>query len=215
MIVFYRFLLIFCFLFFKTDSPEKKIEFKTQAIKILYIDPEFNQEEYDQIQLAALEWQLITKGIVKFIISIEYSLMDNITDINNVEVLFVKKLDEDSEVTKYLDGEVGRVLGYYDRFSDNHSILLLPQRLDNVENLKSIALHEFGHALGLKHNNYILTLMYPEYLGGAYCITYYDLKQFCNKYHCNPNNFNYCLESLKDLYPEKNNDRFGLFNFAN
>lgn len=71
---------------------------------------------------------------------------------------------------------------------------------DNVreEHFYSVALHEIGHLLGLKHIEDFPVVMHPEALGE--CISEYDVQQLCELYGCEP-----VSQCAADLYEDEPN----------
>lgn len=159
------------------------VKFQTHFHKILYIDPNFSEEEYVYISMAANEWEEKTQHIASFTI---VRLPQKQIDFKNG--ILILKVNEYDPVILFLD-KYKKVdhEGFYDDDSLVKNIRLVSVRLSK-KNYKQTVLHELGHALGLAHNrgiDGIGTLMFPALNYGSPTITQDDLINFCKIYHCN------------------------------
>lgn len=175
-------LLILCNYSAPKLTPKKEV-YLTHIHKILYVDPNFTDEEFVYISMAASDWSKETNNIVTFDI---IKLPQETIDMTNS--ILVIKVSEYNPNIFYLDTIRGnKTLGF---FNNNHpmpNIEIVETRI-TTKNCKSTVLHELGHALGLKHNEGIEgmgTLMYPYDEHGSPTITETDLINFCKIYHCN------------------------------
>lgn len=154
----------------------------THIHKILYVDPNFTDEEYVYISMAASEWTKETNCIAKFDVM---KLPQK--NINWMKSIFIVKVNEYNPNIIMLDKtNRNKTLGFFDNSHPINNVLIVESRT-NSKNFKSTILHELGHVLGLQHNKGIEgmgTLMYPYDEFGGSAITDTDLNQFCRIYHC-------------------------------
>lgn len=153
---------------------------------------DFDIEEVDMIESAALEWEEKTNNIITYQIYFNYD--GNINKIKDKShSIVVVKLSKFDEATKYYD-ELSRpnnILGEYERNGKVPRIFLVYDRMIGKTYYKGCLLHELGHAIGLKHIQEKGTLMYPQLDDGAKYITNADLKEFCDLYHCSVEKLNH------------------------
>lgn len=160
----------------------------THYHKILYVDPNFSDEEFSYISLAADEWEEKTQHIASFTViklpqeRIEFGKSILIHKVNQYDpiILFLDK---------YKKTEID---GFYDKDNILENIKIVSFRLTS-KTYKQTVLHELGHALGLEHNKGIDgmgTLMYPSIDMGADHITDTDIENFCIIYHCDAKKLN-------------------------
>ena len=171
-------------------TPRNKAanKFLTNYHKILYIDPNFSEEEIVTIKMAAEEWEEKTNHIVSFTV---VKLPQRHVDFTNG--ILVHRVNEYDPDVFFLDRlKKGTVCGYHDNEEVIETIKIVAKRLTN-KNYEEVVLHELGHALGLPHNHGVEgigTLMYPTLEWGANHITNTDLKNFCVIYHCDASKLN-------------------------
>lgn len=199
LIYFILFTLIFGF-FIRADCLGIYKEKKILTAKILYIDENFSDIETDLILKAVSDWEYISNGKVRFIIY-PYAKREYIKNINTeeIETLFVERVNDDNDFVISMDKKIrGQLLGYYDGVSDIHRILLVADRYNVETDMVVATTHEIGHSLKLEHIEEVFTIMYRAHDGTGTCLTYFDMYQFCNIYHCNVDTTNYCMPFYKD-----------------
>ncbi len=152
--------------------------------KTIYIDRSFNEQEVVDITQAAISWSIVTNHIAD--LDVERLPTNAGLDVRGAVV--VLKVSPDYPEVILLDGFNDKsTLGYFSDHGAIPYIALISSRIDR-DDFRAVALHEMGHALGLRHltgANNMGTLMYPIITFGSDEITYKDLKQFCKLYHCN------------------------------
>lgn len=159
----------------------------------LYVSQDFDTDEVDMIEAAALEWQEKTNSIITY--SIYFNWDNKYESIpNKYHSLAVVKLSKWGKRAHELDiisGEKDKpatILGYFDNGQKVNTIYLVYDRMLGLEYYRGTLEHELGHSIGLDHLKEENTLMYPSMDKGAKHITGSDLKQFCEIYSCKTKN---------------------------
>lgn len=175
-------------------------------LKTVYIDYHFTVEERNTIISALKSWECSTGHIIQ--LNIIYNASDtdydlstsknNIfiwkTDEKNIDIIEADRvLPQPDPTTKHY------VIGLFMEGSDIDSpkILLVMDRIvlyRDFNALKTVALHEFGHALLLHmpHNKDKNSVMYSDVVAGSKTITDVDIATFCGRYHCDPHQLHIC-----------------------
>jgi len=199
-----RKMLFFYFAIFLAMSELKDFgNFKEQRIKVvklLYVDSNFTNDEVMLIAEAAHNWTVASNNRILFSVY-QHSYYNKIMNVetNEVETIFVEKMYDDSPFVMNTDRAFNTtLLGYYDKESDIHRILLIPDRYETKTEMTTAVMHEIGHSLKLKHIDDYFTVMHKSAEGGGYCLTYYDMDYFCHIYGCDVESTNYCMEFYKD-----------------
>lgn len=189
---FYRFLFFIQFitttllLLILCNYSEPKISHKevhqNHIHKILYVDPNFSDEEFVYISMAAAEWTRETNGIAKFdVVKLPQKSIDKSNSILIVKVSeYYPNIVLVDRITNH------KTIGFFDKNHPYPNIEIVESRI-TAKIYKSTVLHELGHVVGLLHNEGIDgmgTLMYPYDEYGGNSITETDLKNFCKIYHC-------------------------------
>lgn len=160
------------------------IEYSEYVHHTLLIDRSFTQEETDNIVEAAFEWSTATNHRASF----DIVYLPNTQEILDKDCILIVKVTPDyPDILLYDLESHNEALGLYINYRTITTIELVTSRIND---LRSVALHELGHALGLKHNKGIEgvnTLMYPSIDLGSDHITKIDLQSFCNLHHCDIN----------------------------
>lgn len=135
------------------------------------MDSSFSQEEQEQIVQSLFDWEQVTRGIVnmKLIITDTPNLYGPLPkiiksyDVNNL----TGHCNHDANLTTiYINFKVIEMGNY------------------NGITVKSVTLHEMGHAFGLPHEN--KGIMIPTFVVQQ-CIDSFTLEQFCDIHHCSMN----------------------------
>jgi hypothetical protein len=156
--------------------------------KILYVDPNFTDEEFFYISAAADEWEQKTQHIVSFtVIKLPQQRIDF------QKSILIHKVNQYDPLIFFLDRyKKNEIEGFYDKDNVFENIKIVSFRLNN-KTYKQTVLHELGHALGLQHNKGIEgmgTLMYPSVDLGSDHITDIDIENLCIIYHCDAKKLN-------------------------
>lgn len=162
----------------RSDIRDKRIFQKINLI----VDSNFNLFERIFIEQAARQWELKTH-VASFSIKINNE-KDIFLDENSVYIYKISK--SNPQVFALENNSSVEILGYYDKYSLIPSILIVSERLDDL-NYTQIVMHEIGHAMGLKHNlekGDDKTLMFPSINSSPSGITDKDIESFCKLYKC-------------------------------
>lgn len=176
-------------------------------IQTVYIDEAFTFEEYLHIKSAADEWQYTSRGIVKYDLIYPYRPTDNTLTVSEGRNVVYKVLSNHPYVAKtdrqIVEGNRRKnitatmvTLGFesvVDRSRDLWFIGLVTDRISSMQKLRVVAIHEFGHALNMKHRDNELGIMNASasfQTGG--CLNRYDTLQFAEVYGYDIQIMNYC-----------------------
>ncbi len=155
--------------------------FKTE--RHLYLDETLNGDESYLIGQAAHQWEVKTKGLVKFTI-IPLNRSSDFLTLKDPKAIVITRMSIDDPFIEDVEDQLGKLLGLHTKRFAHEIIVLLPERIRSKLEFRATAMHELGHALGMEHNPRKFTLMYPSEDFGAWSITDHDLKQFCLLYFC-------------------------------
>lgn len=156
-------------------------------IKDVYIDQAFSFEETRMIEDGLMQWQKETNYLVRVKIHPYADFSDMTEMLAEKNSLTFIKMDGDNDYIKQTDDKIGKILGLFVNKYSLNLVILVPERHETVFDFESTVMHEFGHALGLRHINQKWTLMYPYEDFGSFTITKRDLKDFCYIYYCDEN----------------------------
>lgn len=154
----------------------------------IQIDTSFTARESRAIISAATRWEMATKKHVRFSFErksepdnfdplLDFLTSDYNKDITANRTIFLWKGTSRSKKLEELETALTfKVVG----FTPGNYMLLVPGRLETDQDLERIALHEFGHLIGLAHTASIMSTDDSQ----TSCIMKVDLLQYCERYHC-------------------------------
>lgn len=151
-------------------------------------DDNLNEDYKSAISEALSEWNIKTKGLVKY--SITYRDMS------------IETTDPISFKNKYkliIKDPGSGMLGWTSWIANKNSALILIKPDLGLRKFKITLLHELGHAFDIHFGNNIhytgdhKSIMYSELMNSSDTLECPDLKAFCNKYNCNAE----CIEISK------------------
>lgn len=148
------------------------------------IDRAFSNNERSIILTAMAEWQRSVKGVIKYTVSYKsFKQSDNVLFGTNVIKVFKAGHEHTWLGLTSWEVEYSRAnINIVDSMGDDDMLFM------------NVALHEFGHAFGLEHDDKYKSVMY-EYSDGTrtqvYCA---DIKSFCDIYRCSSD----CVLELRD-----------------
>jgi len=170
-------LLLVCITCFNASSHNENYN----RVFTMYIDSTFTPLEQSAIIKAGHLWQTATEGRVSFKF-IEINQSFDAVDLlgNNNSNIILKADSNDSGLFFFELVNVGApILGLA---PPGRYIILVPNRIETNDELITVAAHELGHHISLRHTP---SIMNPDSKNP--CITEYDLLQFCQEYDCNFN----------------------------
>lgn len=158
----------------------------------VYIDSSFTEKQRDAIVLASMEWESATLQTVTFVYTI---IKDNSQALivitpstkDGLRILFPQEFKDEESHGLYLIGMTAH------RGSDSQIYIATDI---NERDLFQTALHEFGHAVGLPHDEVVehkmKTTMTPNTHTSTTHLTCLDMQAFCKQWGCNYNRFPLC-----------------------
>lgn len=152
----------------------------TRLTATFTIDKRFSGEQIERTKFALEHWSLATAGRFK-----PKAMIGNIDE----------ELQDDSIIASTRNDDV--IQGYFqfnpksvdtlNGLQMQRSIMLLVDRVKDIDRFETIVLHEIGHYLSLGHSLDPTDVMFPA--AGRDCISYEDLNIFCTNWSsCKLNN---------------------------
>lgn len=154
------------------------------------IDNAFTHEEVGKLKEAIEEWNRSLNGqMVLSVYTTDFNMQDNILYyITNARGILMLKVSRYGSVMFNLENENVAITSGIGM--DAREIYFLREKT-HIETIKSVALHELGHALGATHRSF--GLMKHENDPAAHsCIDWETVKQVAEYNHLNPNTMNWC-----------------------
>jgi hypothetical protein len=166
--------------------------------KTLYVDRNFDTDQFISIVQAALRWNEATNHIINYnvvrlpitngkqIANPDDSIIIDLVSPDLPDVIAIDTLNENTTLGYYKEHEVIPMIG------------IINERIDDNNMFEQVILHELGHSVGLKHNEGLAginTLMYPSVNLASDYITQEEIINFCKLYSCDPNKLKYEKES--------------------
>lgn len=164
----------------------------------LHGDTSFTPSERSSLETAAGVWREQTNGQAN--IKIVWDRDPDSLKVEATEHTLRKKTSEDMEVALIdcmiaaendLPPCMSTLLGWVDEPGGIHnpehvyvSVNFIPDRYETGSNFVSVAIHEFGHLLGLPHQNVPQAVMYPTQSAEKTCLKPSDLASFCSVNVC-------------------------------
>lgn len=172
---------------------------------IVHTDKAFTEEERFQVVAAADTWNAQTDGLanLEVVFDLDMNGASDLLHLARNHVLLLR-MPEDTDVVEYLDEDSGgRVLGAVTPsggalVSKEARMIIVADRLPDSPTFRRVALHEFGHLLGLPHVPEPTGIMYPstgpvpEDKMGTVCLRLPDIAEFCRVHDCSGANPTHC-----------------------
>lgn len=174
----------------KPKTPKKDVERPTFT---LFIDKGFSGPERELIVDSFKEWEITTRGVVKFQVSTYpfNSITDELPEGEEGKCTYdtyVVRMPEDAKIVKKLDGRFkpkGHTLGFTQSNCQTRVVALITSRLKDAKLFRQVTVHEAGHLIGLDHIPVPQeSVMFPSVDKATKCATRLDMKQLCMLYEC-------------------------------
>lgn len=157
-----------------------------------HVDVEFTPEQVRALEAAAATWNHYGNGYVSLTIVQDLDTRSSAMALKCVEGCVVHALSTDG---KFQDMDSRhpdlKTLGVATGVRGT-TILLAVDRLTDLDMFGEVALHEFGHSVGMAHVSSPHAVMYPHYHRGANCPNADDMLEFCRVQDCDLADVQYC-----------------------
>jgi hypothetical protein len=151
------------------------------------IGPGFSVTDRHAIIEGMNMWEYSTRG------AFHWQLVDEIPedDMVTLRAEFILVTSLEKRVNKYDEGSTLLGLAIINNLQPTQLWLVI-DRLHTQADVKLVAAHEFGHALGIGHVSDALNVMSPHYRTATTCLTDEDMRAFCELYGCDYRQMVYC-----------------------
>lgn len=175
---------------------------ETLVYAAVMLDPEFTDEEVHVIQSGIYQWEESGRGLVDVeFVPMKERLAENLIGERLgprdrcVDLIVINK--DLAISTPGLPTGVAAVARRQKCFIS--SVWLFMDMLRTNEELKAVAAHEFGHAIGMDHTDWRGSIMYPTFSRDRVpqCITKPDMEEFCDKVGCYVESTMYCIPNYR------------------
>lgn len=183
----------------------KAVKLKEKMRFSLYIDDHFDKNERPVVLQGINEWVRATNGMITIEDHVGWTSDDDMKDIpvpNKVgltqctKTIHIAKVNHDFPLVKVAEDELGEILGLTQSGCKVKFVLLVMDRIDDLETLLQTSTHEMGHVLGLAHIPVpYSSIMYPNNSKPGVCVTALDLAQLCDNpfFACDVSTMSPCI----------------------
>jgi hypothetical protein len=184
-----------------TATPPSVEPSNTQVIPA-YVDVGFSSAEKVAILASVAEWNWVLNGYARLDVrTLEFDMdIGTLREIvlTGQGLIFVQRFDAD-DITQ----EVGESVLGWSPGAPSNEVSIVSDRI-GTRNLKTIVMHEIGHALGAQHLYIRNTLMFPQYQGNAPCIDKITVQYLATVRDWDWTKMNYCAFSPLDAERPQN-----------
>lgn len=188
----------------------------TAMVVTMHADVGFKSAERREIYNAASAWDSATSGLAHIDVEFDYDPDSPASIKEHAKDNVLLRRPEDSPIVKQIDCEATEaatgmltclpiVLGWvnndggvHDKSGGQLQMNLIPDRetgTGGTPGLANVAMHEFGHVLGLQHvADRFAAMYYAEIPGRPVCLTQPDLSEFCRVNYCGSTPMKPCEE---------------------
>jgi predicted Zn-dependent protease len=168
----------------------------TYKIIPVYIDKNFSDGDKRAIDDAIMEWNYVLNGYIEIrVMSTSFDMeIETLREAQAGRALLVMKVDSNNPQIP-VSNKGSTILAWVNVIGGRR-MYIVRDRLSS-EDIRPIALHEFGHALGSDHEKEVEEnknkLMYPQYIRGNFiCVDYWAMEKVAYYQGLDKNKLNYC-----------------------
>ena len=175
-------------------------------VTTIHCDTAFTKEERASLLAAAELWNVQTSGVARItlVFDVDFESTRDIESHANSQENLMLRLESWMEIVQSEDGEQGALLlgvvspagGIHNPWQKPLTVGFVVDRLDGKLSgvtLTQVALHEFGHVLGIPHQPGVAGIMFPSAIKAKdVCLKKSDLVAFCSVNECGTHRMHPC-----------------------
>lgn len=192
----------------KNTLEKMPLNHEGQIVQDVWIDDRFDFDEYQSIKSAAEEWKYVTRSMVQYRLHYPYYVHNrdfrvrtdrNIMVKTEINDPFVTRADSEIAVANKKKGitEQRVVSGFYYKpieTEENWFIGIVRDRVEDLFRMKIVVMHEFGHAVAVRHQERAVGVMNSSADMSKGCLNRFDIEYFAQIYFKDVGMMNYCSD---------------------